>query len=78
MPMSRNPASIVVHQVIPKAVDLECHLRVVEVDGVRVIEIRDFIPSEQTYGRGYWIPLDRGSLFSLMNGLSAIVSGDLS
>lgn len=41
-----------------KAPDLETHIRTVDVDGVRVIELRDYIVSLKEYGRGYWVPLN--------------------
>lgn len=68
--MSKNPAKISVIQSIPKAHDLECHVRVVEVEGIQVAELRDYIPSLGTYGRGYWVPLKSDELFSLINGLT--------
>lgn len=70
--MAKSPAYTSVHQVIPKLGDLECHLRVVDIDGLRALELRDFIPSTQTYGRGYWIPLDPTKVFSLINGITDI------
>lgn len=70
--MAKNPASTYVHQVIPKAADMECHLRVVEVEGIEVLELRDYILSSKTYGRGYWVPLNDNSLFSLINGFADI------
>lgn len=70
--MPKNPANTRVHQLIRKAGDLECHLRVIEVEGVRVLEFRDFIPSTQSYGRGYWIPLEDSAVLALIKGLSNI------
>lgn len=57
---------------IKKAPDLDCHVRVVEVNGVRVVEARDFIPSLGEYGRGYWLPLTRDAVFSLINALTEV------
>lgn len=68
--MAKKPAKVAVLQTIPKATDLECHLRIVEVEGVRVVELRDYIPSLKEYGRGYWVPLETESIFSLINGLT--------
>lgn len=51
--------------VIRKAKDLDIHVRAVEVDGVRVLELRDWIPSLEEYGRGYWVPLERSKLNAL-------------
>ncbi len=60
-----------------KAKDLEAHVRTVDVDGVRVVEIRDFIPSLGEYGRGYWIPADRVSLSVIAQALlQAAAEGD--
>lgn len=70
--MAKNPAHTSVHQVVPKLGDLECHLRVVDIDGIRALELRDFISSTQTYGRGYWIPLDHTTVFSLINGITDV------
>jgi hypothetical protein len=44
--------------VIRKAQDLETHVRSVDVEGVRVLEFRDYIPSLEAYGRGYWFATD--------------------
>lgn len=74
--MAKNPSKARVTQVVNKAPDLECHLRVVEVEGVKVIELRDYIPSLSTYGRGYWIPLNPEEVFSLINGLTEIVRSE--
>lgn len=65
-----KPAKISVIQTVTKGTDLECHLRIVDVEGVKVVELRDFIPSLGEYGRGYWIPLNTEDIFSLVNGLT--------
>lgn len=70
--MAKNPAAARVVQTIRKATDLECRVRFVEVEGVRVIELRDYIPSLDEYGRGYWFPLNADTIFSLINGLTDI------
>lgn len=70
--MAKNPASVRVIQTVPKTGDLETHLRVVEVEGVRVVELRDYVPSLGEYGRGYWLPLNTDSIFSLINGLTEV------
>jgi len=70
--VAKKPASTRVVQTVNKASDLECHLRVVDVEGVRVVEFRDYVPSLKTYGRGYWIPLTEDDIFSLINGLTEI------
>ena len=70
--MAKKPANTTVVQSIPKAPDLECHIRIVEVEGVKVVELRDYIPSLESYGRGYWIPLRSEELFSAINGLTEV------
>lgn len=70
--MSKNPASVRVIQKIEKAPDLECHIRIVEIESVKVVELRDYIPSLKEYGRGYWIPLKADSVFSIINGLTEV------
>ena len=74
--MAKKPASARVVQAIDKAADLECHLRVVDVEGVKVVELRDYIPSLKSYGRGYWIPLEEAKIFSLINGLTEIARSE--
>jgi len=74
--MAKNPAAVRVVQTIPKATDLECHVRIVDVEGVRVIELRDFIPSLEEYGRGYWFPLNSDTIFSLINGMTDVAKSE--
>lgn len=74
--MAKNPATSRVVQTVHKAPDLECHMRVVEVEGVKVVELRDYIPSLDTYGRGYWLPLRADDVFSLINGLTEVVRSE--
>lgn len=54
---------------IRKTADLETHVRLVEVDGVSVLELRDYIPSLKEYGRGYWIPADGATVSQLAQAL---------
>ncbi len=75
--MSKNVASTRVVQIIDKASDLQTHMRVVEVEGIKVVEFRDYIPSTKTYRRGYWIPLNQQDVFSVMNGLTEIANSEL-
>jgi hypothetical protein len=74
--MAKRPASTRVVQNVEKSTDLECHLRVVEVEGVKVVELRDYIPSLKSYGRGYWVPLEEAKIFSLINGLTEIARSE--
>lgn len=74
--MITNPAKVRVISVITKAPDLECHVRVVDIEGVRTAEFRDYIPSLDEYGRGYWMPLTQASLYGLMNGLTEVLNSE--
>lgn len=56
--MTTSPARTRTIVQIDKAPDLKSHLRYVEVDGVQVIELRDWVPSLGEYRRGYWFPAD--------------------
>ena len=47
-----------------------------EVEGVKVVELRDYIPSLKSYGRGYWIPLSEAQIFSVINGLTEIARSE--
>ena len=48
-----------VHSVAPKGHDLEMHLsEVTAPDGSSWYELRDFVPSRQTYMRGLTVPMD--------------------
>lgn len=75
--MSKNPASVRVVAALPKAADLECHIRVVEVEDVRVVEFRDFIPSLEEYGRGYWLPMTEAAIYGAINGLTEVVNSEV-
>lgn len=74
--MTANPASTRVVGVLNKAPDLDCHVRVVEVENVRLLEFRDFIPSLGEYGRGYWLPLTEGSLYGVMNSITEVLNSE--
>lgn len=67
-----NPASARVVAEITKAPDLRAHVRVVEVEGMRVVEIRDYIPSLGEYGRGYWVPLTEAAVYGILSGLQEV------
>lgn len=54
------PVSYIVLGSVPKADDLEVVVRVADVDGVRVIDVRDFVPSMNFFGRGVTIPASSG------------------
>ena len=70
--MAKNPAATRVVGVLQKAPDMECHVRVIEVENVSVVEFRDFIPSLNEYGRGYWVPLSEEALYGLVGLLTEI------
>lgn len=57
---------------VQKAADLETHLRIVDIDGTKYVEVRDYIISSKEYGRGYWLPLDKAVLSSLSRSLAEI------
>lgn len=38
--------------------DLQVHVRLVEADGARFIDVRDYVPSAKQYGRGVMLPVD--------------------
>lgn len=74
--MSQDPSQTRTVTTFIKAVDLECHVRVVMVENVRVLEFRDYIPSLSEYGRGYWIPMTRDAVFSALNGLTDVAQSE--
>lgn len=43
---------------VPKADDLEIAVRVAQVADERVIDVRDYVPSIDFYGRGITVPVD--------------------
>lgn len=49
----------IVVETLPLADDLDLHVSVVEVGGVRGVDIRNYIPSTQTYGRGVIVPYEQ-------------------
>lgn len=74
--MSVDPASTRTVTTFIKAADLECHVRLVTVENVRVVEFRDYIPSLQEYGRGFWIPMTRDAVFTVLNGLTEVAQSE--
>lgn len=74
--MSVKPAATRVVGVIQKAVDLECHVRVVTIDSVRLFELRDYIPSLKEYGRGYWMPLTESAVYGVMGAMNEILNSE--
>lgn len=41
---------------VEKGVDLVLRVRTLEVDGEEFLDVRDYVPSSDTYGRGVVIP----------------------
>lgn len=62
---------------IRKQTDLETHVRLVEVDNIKFLELMDYIPSLSQYGRGYYMPYDSDVLTELISALVAVVEGDV-
>lgn len=54
---------------VRKATDLDLRVRIVKVDEVEVVELRDYIPSLEEYGRGYWMPSDRETINAVVQAL---------
>lgn len=52
------PDSCVTVGVLPKASDLEVHVRVLTMGSRRIVELIDHVPSLGEFGRGFWIPVD--------------------
>jgi len=74
--MNTSPANTRVVAVIPKASDIECHVRIIEVENVRVLEFRDYIPSLQEYARGYWLPLNESALYGVLNAVTEVMNSE--
>jgi hypothetical protein len=49
----------------------------VEIDNVRVLEFRDFIPSLSEYGRGYWVPMTEGAVYGILTVLNETVTSEV-
>jgi hypothetical protein len=62
---------------IKKQVDLETHVRLAEVDGIKFLEFMDYIPSLRQYGRGYYIPYDNDVITEVISALVAVVEGEV-
>jgi hypothetical protein len=67
-----TPASDTLYAEVPKAQDLVTRVRTVEVGGSTVVEMRDYIPSLQEYGRGYWVPLESNAITTIIDALMKI------
>lgn len=73
LPPKQQPARInrVVLAKVTKAEDLEVHTCKAQVDGVTVLDIRDFVPSTGEYGRGTSLPWNTETLKVLQAALTA-------
>lgn len=54
---------------LPRGTDLEVHVRVLEVEGASLVDIREFVVGTETYGRG--VLLDKGDVKELGKLLAA-------
>ena len=63
---------IKVYASVKKYDDLEVRVRVVEADGERFLDIRDYIPSTEVYGRGVSMPYTVELVGGLIKGLGAL------
>lgn len=70
--MGNSPAKTHITGDVIKASDLRAHVRVVDVDGMKVVEIRDYIPSLKEYGRGYWLPLSEAAIYGVIAALQEV------
>lgn len=43
---------------LPRGDDLEVRVRVLEVEGAEMVDVREFVPSTETYGRGLLMSLN--------------------
>lgn len=69
----KDPAKSRKYGDFSKAPDLRTHIRVVEVEGKKVVEFRDHIPSLGENGRGYWIPLTKECVGEVIAALQEVV-----
>jgi hypothetical protein len=72
-----TPSRITLVQRVPKSVDLETHIRLVQIDSLQIVEFIDYIPSLGEYGRGYYVPKDDDRLTDIIGALVAIVEGSV-
>lgn len=48
----------------PKGTDLEIRVRTVSVDGEKFTDVREYVPSSETYGRGVMLPFTQTRLLA--------------
>ena len=68
----REPVTVAVLAVIPKARDLETHVRVITLEGDLGVEFRDYCPSNGKYGKGYWMPADPETMQAVGNAITQV------
>lgn len=56
MTASANPATLTVIGSIERGPDLTVRVRRVKIAGLDMIDIREYVPSSETYGRGILVP----------------------
>lgn len=59
-----------VYKRLPKGPDLELHIKVLKIDGLEFVNIRDFIISRGVYGKGVFFP--RSQLGDVIAGLTEV------
>jgi hypothetical protein len=60
---------------VPKSLDVETHVRLVEIDGHTSVALSDYIVSLGEYGRSYWMDPNESNLKMIAQALSQITSG---
>ena len=55
---------------IDRGQDLELHVKVTDVEGEKRVNLREYVPSTKTYGRGVLFPLP--DIIAVMDGLEDI------
>lgn len=66
----RNPVKFKTIETIPKADDLKLAVRTMAIEGVEYIDIRDYVPSTKTFGKG--VVFRRHVLPDLVKALSTL------
>lgn len=66
-----------IHSKVKRGPDFELHLRTVREDGLDVVELRDYVPSEKWYGRGVQFePSFLPDIVEALVGLGQTLGGD--
>lgn len=69
---AKTPINTTIVATVFKGTDIETHLRIVVIDDVSYLEFRDYVPSAEEYGRGYWVPMEPAALQALIAGLTTV------